>query len=141
MTINNQSFVLLVQKMLPRYISADVRGYIACQFALESAFGRSVFAVSMHNYCGMKVPVVRFTYAHNFNESGKFAKYQSLGVCIADYCLYLQALKFNKFDLNSVVAFRSKLDSVGYCRDLGYLEKIDNIYCYYFDPNFKSNYK
>ena len=136
MEINRQSFVLLIQKMLPRYISEDVRGYIASQFALESNFGKSAFASCQNNYCGMKVPAVRITTAFNVDDKGKFAKYVSLGSCVSDYLLYLQALRFNKFELNSVLAFRMKLDLVGYCTDLGYLEKIDSLYRQYVDPTF-----
>lgn len=136
MQINRQSFVLLIQKMLPRYISEEVRGYIGSLFALESNFGKSAFASCQNNFCGMKVPSIRLTTAFNIDEKGKFAKYISLGSCITDYLLYLQALKFNKFELQSVVAFRKKLDLVGYCPDLGYLEKIDSLYRQYVDPTF-----
>lgn len=136
MVIARFSFIQLIQKMLPFYISDEVRGYIASQFALESNFGSSGFACCQNNYCGMKVPSIRLTTAVNFSDKGRFAKYSSLSSCIADYLLYLQALKFNKFELNSVLAFRRKLDLVGYCPDLGYLDKIDSIYCRYVDSTF-----
>lgn len=138
MKISRQSFIKLVAKMLPSYISFSVREYIACQFALESSFGDSVFAVSMHNYCGMRVPVTRFTTAVNFNDKGKFAKYRSLGDCVSDYLLYLCALRYRFDELQDVSKFRIALDFKGYCPDLGYLEKIDSIYRQYCDLNFKS---
>lgn len=136
MILSRESFVNLIFMMLPRSISQEVRCYIASQFALESDFGRSSFASFFNNYCGMKVPSIRLTTASNFDKKGTFAKFDSLGSCITDYLLYLQALKFNKFELNSVVAFRLKLDLVGYCPDLGYLDKIDSIYRQYFDSTF-----
>lgn len=136
--LSKEGFLHYISSMLPCSICSEVRHYIACQFALESNFGCSGFACCSHNLCGMRVPSVRLTYCLNHDDKGNFAKYLNEFQCISDYVLYLQALKYGKFELNSVVGFRKKLGLVGYCPDLGYLDRIDSIYRQYFDPNFNS---
>lgn len=134
--LSKDGFLMLVSNSLPRIISSEVRHYIACQFALESNFGTSPSSCFSHNLCGMRVPAIRLTYCLNYDDKGQFAKYLNESQCISDYVIYLQALKFNRFELSLIPAFRRKLDLVGYCPDLGYLDRIDSIYIQYFDPNF-----
>lgn len=125
-------FLNLVIALLPDCIALDVKRFIASQFALESAFGTSGFACCNKNYCGMKVPSLRLTFALNFTDVGKFAEFSSFTFCIHDYLLWLQSNRFSRQELNDVSLFSKHLDYSGYCPEPGYLDRIYSIFNQYF---------
>lgn len=100
--VDKISFLNQVIALLPDFISLDVRHWIACQFALESNFGTSGFALCNNNYCGMKVPAYRLTLALNYQEVGKFALFSGITSCVHDYLLWLQAQKFYRRELDNL---------------------------------------
>lgn len=118
--------------MLPDCISLSVKRYIACQFALESGFGKSASACRNNNFCGMKVPSTRITLALNFDEKGKFAVFGGIYSCLCDYLLWLQYNRFTRKELSDVQLFEHHLDIAGYCPDLGYFDKIKTLYSQYY---------
>lgn len=110
------------------HVSSDVADYIGCQFALESAFGRSPLALNHHNYCGMKCPLVRVSVADNYqNQSDKWAYYSSLEQCICDFmfCLCYHQPLFTAFESISQYTFFIK---GWYCPENSYINKIQSIY-------------
>lgn len=127
------SFLNQVIALLPDFISLDVRHWIASQFALESNFGTSGFALCNNNYCGMKVPALRLTLALNYQEVGKFALYSGITSCVHDYLLWLQSQKFFRRELDNLDLFRKHIDISGYCPDLGYMDNINQIYQHYYE--------
>lgn len=106
-----------------------VRDFIACQFALESDFGRSNLARNYFNFCGMKVPSKR--HFLGFGADG-FACYSNLGNCICDYVSWLLYNRPSSEQLSTVASFSAFLEKVGYCPEKDYVEKIWKIYNSYY---------
>lgn len=126
-------FVMSVANALRRYnsLSSDVRLFIACQFALESDYGRSRIAARNTNYCGMKVPALRLSTAINkgvVDSVGDFAKYNSFADCVLDYVLWLQYNKIPSSAQTDLEAFERFLHDSKYCPALDYLSRIEAIY-------------
>lgn len=109
-------------------IGDEVRYFIACQFALESAYGTSRIAKSRMNHCGMNVPLLRPSL--NTAVSG-FASYNSLDDCVRDYVLWLAWNKFGYYDLHDLDLFKKKLKAKGYCPAKDYINRIETVYLQY----------
>lgn len=128
-------FLYSVYYEISRFVpfSEDVCWFIACQFALESNYGKSNLAVSQSNYCGMKRALVRPSLNIGFNE---FATYRNLFDCVVDYVLcltYHKPLASQLSDLNSFKFFISKF----YCPEKGYIDKINTIYQQFKSQNYE----
>lgn len=120
--IMKRSFLNKVYNALPIRISHEWRMKIACQFALESDFGKSRLSVGFNNYCGMKVPVLRVTTCIDSSDhSGEFAHYDSFESCICDYLIWLA---YNK--VNTYSQWESSLRR--YCPEADYYKRINSIY-------------
>lgn len=115
----------IADRMLSVGCSQDVAFFIACQFALESNFGRSRKAVDKHNLCGMRVPSLRPS--TNIGVTG-FANYVSDDECVLDYILWLSYSRFNVFDLRDLETFKIKLKAKHYCDSPDYIPSIENLY-------------
>lgn len=128
-------FINHVRELIPFDASPDVLDFIACQFALESAFGRSSLAVNRENYCGMKKVSSRITSqvsyavtAQEFHDSAnKFGMYNSLYECIIDYSLWLAYNKAGKRVLFDLVLFKAFLIKHHYCPEPDYIIRITNL--------------
>ena len=117
--------VSLFEKFCPS-MSSSVLYWVACQFALESNFGRSQRAVMNHNLCGMKIPAVRPSL--NTAVTGVFSKFDSDEDCVIDYVYLLCYNKFNPFQLTDLDLFRLKLKACKYCPDDDYLDKVNSLF-------------
>lgn len=126
-------FLNIVISLLPDCFSLEVKRFIACQFALESAFGSSAFAKCRNNYCGMKVPKFRLTFATNLDEVGEFATYSGLTYCVHDYLIWLVSNKFTRPQRYCLAEFVDHLQYSGYCPELDYVSKIQMIYSKYYE--------
>lgn len=114
------------------FISTEVARFIACQFALESNFGNSQIAKENCNYCGMKLPLKRLTFARGENLG--HAVFGSFYDCIDDYVLWLTFSKFSVARLNDIELFKLKLESSSYCPSSLYVVKIQSIYNKFYSP-------
>lgn len=119
--------------LLPDCFALEVKRFIACQFALESAFGSSPFAKCRHNYCGMKVPALRLSLVSNPTERGEFASYSGITYCVHDYLLWLASNKFTKEQRYDLYEFIKHLQYSGYCPESDYISKIQTIYSKYYE--------
>lgn len=119
------SIVELLSLYLPQAME-DVKYWIACQFALESNFGHSFLAKNKHNYCGMRIPKSRISM--NMAVSGEFSKYDSLVVCVIDYCYWLVWNHFTYMDLFNLDLFTRKLIAKGYCPESDYIDRVYTLY-------------
>ena len=118
-----RDFVDMITDKLPHTLSIRTRIYIACQFALESNYGKSRLATDQLNFCGMKRATQRISTRLNVCDNC-FATYNSLEDCISDYLLWL-AMKGAKQDLS---IFILKHYLLSYCPDAGYIGRIDAVY-------------
>lgn len=117
-----KAYLNKVYYALPIRLTHEWKMKIACQFALESDFGRSRIAVSHNNHCGMKVPVLRVTTTtSSCLDVGSFASFDSFESCICDYLLWLA---YNK--VNSYSQWENALRI--YCPESDYLNRINSIY-------------
>lgn len=132
-TLEKKDFLNLVTKLLPEFISIEVRHFIACQFALESNFGTSPSAVCNGNYCGMKVPVLRATFCLNPTEVNQFALFSGIVSCVHDYILWCQSFKFTRYEFEHLPYFKKHLEISGYCPDFDYIDKISKLYSQYYE--------
>lgn len=120
--VMKRAFLNKVFNALPLRLTYEWRMKIACQFALESDFGKSRLAVGQNNYCGMKVPALRVTTCISPTlEVGGFASYNSFEDCITDYLIWLA---YNK--VNSYSQWEMSLRT--YCPESDYLRRIYSIY-------------
>lgn len=121
--VMKKAYLNKVYNALPIRLTSEWRMKIACQFALESDFGRSRLAVSSNNHCGMKVPVLRVTTATNISsyDVGSFASYDSFESCLSDYLIWLA---YNK--VNSYSQWEKSLRI--YCPESDYYNRINSIY-------------
>lgn len=125
------AFLTTVSNALRRFnLSSEVRFFIACQFALESDYGKSRLCARNCNYCGMKVPSLRVTNCVNIDSSG-FAKYNSFADCIVDYVLWLQYNRVSRACQSNVIQFAEFIKSSGYCPESDYVKRIFDIYDQY----------
>lgn len=110
------------------HVSDEVSYFIGCQFALESAYGRSPLAVNHHNYCGMKCPLVRVSVAENYrNQTDKWAYYLSLEQCICDFMFCLAYRKPKSTVFESVQEYTYFIKG-WYCPENSYINKITNLF-------------
>lgn len=124
----NYSFINKIRSILvSRYhFVDDVASFIACQFALESDYGKSFIAKHDNNYSGMKVPRVRISVALNFNSNSSFAQYNSLDDCIYDYILWLQYQRPTRHELETIHLLFGYFRI--YCPEKDYIDRINSIY-------------
>lgn len=127
MEIYKLDFIDFVVQRLPKMMSDDVALWIACQFALESNYGRSELAINCHNISGMKHPLKRLSMSTAANSRG-FAIYYQLEDCIEDYLLWLAWHKTLKSELTEVPKFASFLATMNYCPEKDYITKINKLY-------------
>lgn len=131
MDYQNIRFIQKIIGLLKPYsFGEDVKVFIACQFALESSFGRSKLAITHHNYCGMKTPLIRISTAENAgkrSESDNWARYFDIAACVCDYVLCLQYYKPHFNEVADLDSFKSLIRGK-YCPDKDYLDKINSIY-------------
>lgn len=120
-------FIEFVVQRLPKMMSDDVALWIACQFALESNYGRSELAINCHNISGMKHPLTRLSMSTNANSRG-FAVYYQLEDCIEDYLLWLAWHRPYKSELTEVPRFASLISTKNYCPEKDYITKINKLY-------------
>lgn len=135
----DKSFIITWSRfILSRFacVSSDVAEFIACQFALESNYGRSDLALMDCNISGMKKPFYRVTTA-NINSAFKFAHYDDEESCVLDYFFWLQMNRFNQHTLSHLDAFIIELRNSGYCPEKGYVDKIINIYKQFKSLNYE----
>lgn len=113
--------------ILREFISnLDVVKFIACQFGLESNFGRSDLAVLHSNICGMKVPYRRYSVRIGF--FGEFATYSNWFDCVKDYLLWVFFNRPYQNVFDSVDSYCLFLRDSGYCPEKDYIDKIKLIY-------------
>lgn len=128
MTNSNVEFIQKVICMLPTSMFfIEVKTWIACQFALESNYGRSALTSEYFNATGMKMPKVRCTTAVCKNTYG-FASFVTLSECVTDYLLWLAWNRFSQNDCHSLATFKSRLKLKGYCPEHDYFDRVDSIY-------------
>ena len=131
-TSDKIGFLNNIIMLLPECISIEVKRFIACQFALESDFGTSSFALCNNNYCGMKVASFRLTLALNIEEKCQFAQFAGITSCVHDYLLWLQSNKFSRAELVNLGLFVQHLKVSGYCPEYDYIDKIERLYHKYY---------
>ena len=113
----------------------EVTEFIACQFALESDYGKSSLALNANNLCGMKKPFSRIglfevdeiTGNPCQTESG-FVMYVNSDFCILDYLMWLSYQHFTQDEMNNLSLFVIHLRNSGYCPEKGYIDIIQSIY-------------
>lgn len=105
--------------------------FIACQFALESDFGRSRLAVDSNNFSGMKTPEHRFSIS--VGSAGLFNVYTSLEQCLADYMARQNYFGIKKRDLKDIDSYSKFLIKSNYCPEVFYTDKIRAIYSSYYN--------
>lgn len=113
-----------------RLFSLDVARFIACQSALESAFGSSDLAFYNRNYFGMKVPRKRINHVAGKNLG--HASYYSKFDCFDDYVLWLAYNQFSNDELQNLDKFKAHLAKSGYCPASDYVQRIENLYQQYY---------
>lgn len=118
------SIVELLAIFCPQ-MSIEVSHFVACQFALESNYGKSRIATTRNNLCGMRVPIARLS---NNQSSTGFASYKSMVDCVIDYCYWLAWNHFDCVTLLSLDNFTRKLIAKQYCPDKDYIDSIYSIY-------------
>ena len=107
----------------------SVSDFIACQFALESDFGKSDIAKFNLNFCGMKHPALRPTFS--VCQKRGFALYYGCRDSVYDYLLWLSWHRFTvQMDLDE---FRTRLKAKGYCPESDYITKINYLLKSYQD--------
>lgn len=128
MTTEQSTYIHQIYTLIARYspFAEEVCWFIACQFALESNFGKSDLATSSFNHCGMRKPVVRPTLALSY-VTLPFAHYNSLDDCIVDYMLCITFRKPMSIDLSSVSRYIAFIKG-WYCPETDYTDKILSIY-------------
>lgn len=104
----------------------DVALFIACQFALESDFGKSRLASRDNNFCGMKSPVLRPSL--NLNRARTFASYMDDVDCVHDYMLWLAYSRCTVSRLQELPLFILHLKEKKYCSDPDYIPSIDRLF-------------
>lgn len=122
-------FIDKIVSLFTRYcsdMSLYVRYWVACQFALESNFGKSNRALKTHNLCSMKIPQVRFSL--NTASTGVFAVYDSDEDCVLDYLYWLAFNRFTFHQLQSLDLYRLRIKARNYCPDEDYIDKINKLY-------------
>lgn len=130
-------FVRKIQQhwFLRNVFNSDVCLFIACQFALESAFGNSTLAVSHHNFCGMKTPAKRygkyllsFPACHtNQPKLGEFAWYDNLDDCVIDYVCWVLYFRPSLTNLSSACQYAAWIDKK-FCPEKDYVDNIISLY-------------
>lgn len=108
-----------------------VRKFIACQFALESDFGRSPLALKYSNYCGMKHS--RFRITTSLVMSHVYNHYLCFSDCVLDYILWLTYNRC-KHDIK-LEEFKEFLVKKCYCPESDYISKIEAIYNQFYSSN------
>ena len=120
--VMKKAYLNKVYYALPIRLTPEWRMKIACQFALESDFGRSRLAVSSNNHCGMKVPALRVsTTTSSTLDVGSFASYDSFESCLVDFLIWLA---YNK--VNTYSQWEKSLKV--YCPEADYYARINSIY-------------
>lgn len=115
-----------------RYVkNENVAFFIACQFALESAFGTSSLAEEAHNISGMKMPSVRHSLA--CGQYGLFASYPSWRFCVDDFFLRNAYFRFTDVSYSSIGLYTRELARSKYCPEPDYVDKIMSIFEQYCD--------
>lgn len=109
--------------------SPDVLLFIACQFALESNFGNSNLANRYCNFCGMKIPKLRPTFA--IYDGDGFAEFDDLDSCVLDYVIWLSWNHFTQSDLDDLKFFKERLIKSHYCDDADYISSIERLFNQY----------
>lgn len=118
--------------LIDRYrIVPAVALFIACQFALESDYGRSSIA-QFNNLCGMRFPSFRPTLAKS-KTNGGFAIYDSVDDCIQDYMLRNCIFSPSGKVFTDVKRFSIFIYSSGYCPERDYIKRIENVRDLYLD--------
>lgn len=123
--------ILYIEKIayfdtLRRFFNGDICDFVACQFAIESNFGRSNLAIEACNHSGMKVPHRRV--CNNIGSYKGFSKYLNLCQCILDYILWVFYYRPSLDDLSCVSSFMKFLERKGYCPYYGYTQSIYLLY-------------
>lgn len=108
------------------FFNGDICDFVACQFAIESNFGRSNLAILACNHSGMKVPSRRVCI--NIGSYKGFSKYSTLKQCILDFILWVFYNRPFIDDLSCVSSFMKFLDRTGYCPDEVYTRSIYSLY-------------
>lgn len=127
MTTEQLLFIEVISNSIHLYgLNEELRLTIACQFALESNYGKSKLVATNLNYCGMKMPKIRPTIA--ISEYNGYAKYASTNDCIKDYIIWLLWNKPTKNDLNNAEQYLDFIIRNNYAEDKNYKKKILQIY-------------
>lgn len=109
-------------------VQENVADFIACQFALESAYGESPLANTHKNFCGMKTPLVRVSVALNYRDPvDKWARYDSLLMCVYDFMFCLAYHKPVSCTFESIGYYIAFIKG-WYCPEKSYIPKINQIY-------------
>ena len=132
MTDYQINFIRLVSAQIPFNCSFEVRDFIACQIALESAFGESAISHRLNNFTGMRCVVTRLNNqckqdnCADLNTSN-FGYYASLYDCLIDYGYWLAYNKAGKRVLFDLVLFKAFLIKHKYCPEPDYIIRITNL--------------
>ena len=130
MNRENYLYIKDIQSRISGYykLNDEISLYIACQFALESQYGKSTLVIAYNNHCGMRVPFVRISTAINQgNAKESFAHYICLKACISDYILCLQYHRPLRKDLEDLDLFKAFIRKF-YCPERDYIDKVNKIY-------------
>lgn len=134
MEINKKKWLNDIADKLFNYVPVcdAVRHLIACQFALESDFGRSSAARYFYNISGMSFPKRRLTLAI-YVTNKPYACYDSIEDCLIDYALYLAYWRIQPKETQSVDGFCRFLTRVNYCPASTYTDSVKSIYKQYYE--------
>lgn len=124
-------------ELLNSFFCPDVCMFIACQIALESAFGTSELSIKQLNYIGMKLPSKRFgcyisPYYVSLRDSSQlvsanFSCYLYVRDCLADYICWVLYNRPSRNDLCCSSEYANWLTGK-YCPDSDYIDNITSLY-------------
>lgn len=101
------SFVFAYSHLLKPLCSQEVIKLMACQSALETAYGTSAICKENCNLFGMKFPKIRATVAEEVNRG--HAKYRCYSDSVMDLILWLLYNKATKSEMDSTIGYLSIL--------------------------------
>lgn len=108
------------------FVSPDVADFIACQSALETAYGNSTIYLENHNCFGMRFPHTRLTTA--FKESRDHSFYCDVYDSIYDYFFWCLYNGLYQYHFKTLDAFKFNFPFSKYCPNPMYLAQINSIY-------------
>lgn len=122
--------LVLYMGTLGFHVSFEVSRFIACVSALETGYGTSEL-FKRHNLFGMRVPKSRICL--NCGSYKGHCTYLSRFESVFDFFLWLQCMRFNKYDLVDLTSFIAKFKSSGFNPSDKYVSTVLDIYRKYYE--------